>query len=50
MDTAAQLHLNIPDTGKPRVVIVGGGFGGANAIKALDDRLFQMVLFDKSNY
>jgi len=50
MDKVSELRLNIPDTDKRRVVIIGGGFGGANALKVLDDRLFQTVLFDKSNY
>ncbi|MBS1604423.1 MAG: NAD(P)/FAD-dependent oxidoreductase, partial [Bacteroidetes bacterium] len=50
MDNVSELRLNIPDTNKPRVVVIGGGFGGANTIKKLDDRLFQVVLFDKSNY
>ncbi|WP_431210259.1 FAD-dependent oxidoreductase [Puia sp. P3] len=50
MDKVSELRLNIPDTDKRRVVIIGGGFGGANALKALDDKLFQTVLFDKSNY
>jgi len=42
--------LNIPDTGKPRVVIIGGGFGGINAAKKLRNKGFQVVLFDKHNY
>ena len=45
-----QLALNIPSTGKPRVVIVGAGFGGLNAAKHLPDNKFQVVLFDKHNY
>jgi NADH dehydrogenase len=50
MDSVTHLQLNIPDTTKPRVVVIGGGFGGANAIKYLNDQLFQIILFDKSNY
>lgn len=45
-----ELSLNIPDTDKPRVVIVGGGFGGTNLAKKLSDRYFQVVLFDRQNY
>jgi NADH dehydrogenase len=45
-----QLSLNIPDTGRPRVVIIGGGFGGLNAAKQLRNKNFQVVLFDKHNY
>jgi len=45
-----KISLNIPDTKKPRVVVVGGGFGGINAVKALDSNHFQVVLFDRHNY
>ncbi len=45
-----KFSLNIPDTNKPRVVIIGGGFGGINAVKNLDSDFFQIVLFDKHNY
>jgi NADH dehydrogenase len=45
-----QITLNIPPTTKPRVVIVGAGFGGLNAAKNLPDDKFQVVLFDKHNY
>lgn len=45
-----KLSLNIPDTTKPRVVVVGGGFGGINLARKLDNRHFQVVLFDKQNY
>lgn len=44
------LSLNIPDTGIPRVVVVGGGFGGLYTIKKLKRQGFQVVLFDKRNY
>jgi NADH dehydrogenase len=44
------LSLNIPHTEKPRVVIVGGGFGGVYTAKKIDTRYFQVVLFDKHNY
>jgi NADH dehydrogenase len=33
MVTNPYLSLNIPPTNKPRVVIIGGGFGGINATK-----------------
>ncbi|MVM33366.1 NAD(P)-binding protein [Spirosoma sp. HMF4905] len=45
-----KLSLNIPDTGKPRVIIIGGGFGGMNLAKALRNINVQVVLFDKQNY
>jgi NADH dehydrogenase len=40
----------IEDLGKPRVVIVGGGFGGLELAKALHDVNVQVVLIDKQNY
>lgn len=42
--------LCLPDTPKKRVVIVGGGFGGMNLVKQLDEQAFQVVLLDKNNY
>lgn len=42
--------LNIPDTSKPRIVIIGGGFGGINLIKHLNTNDFQVVLIDRYNY
>ncbi|UOG74636.1 NAD(P)/FAD-dependent oxidoreductase [Hymenobacter tibetensis] len=40
----------IEHVGKPRVVIVGGGFGGLELAKALRDAPVQVVLVDKQNY
>ena len=40
----------IDDLGKPRVVIVGGGFGGLELAKSLADAPVQVVLLDKQNY
>ncbi|SOD96150.1 NAD(P)/FAD-dependent oxidoreductase [Spirosoma fluviale] len=45
-----KLSLNIPDTTKPRVVIIGGGFGGMNLAKSLRNTDVQVVLMDKQNY
>lgn len=43
--------LNIPNTTQPRVVIVGGGFGGVAIAKELVERKdFQIVLLDRQNY
>ena len=44
------MTLNIPNTYKQRVVVIGGGFGGMNAIKKLRNKGFLVVLFDKNNY
>ena len=45
-----KLSLNIPDTTKPRVVVIGGGFGGINLVKNLPGKHFQVVMFDRQNY
>lgn len=42
--------MNIPDSSNPRVVIIGGGFGGLNLAKSLKNKNFQVVLLDKHNY
>lgn len=36
--------------GYPRVVVVGGGFGGLNAVKELRRRPVQVTLIDRRNY
>ncbi|HVB03907.1 MAG TPA: NAD(P)/FAD-dependent oxidoreductase [Chitinophagaceae bacterium] len=41
---------NIPDTGLPRVVVVGGGFGGLAVVRALLRSMMQVVLIDRNNY
>jgi NADH:ubiquinone reductase (H+-translocating) len=43
-------QARIPETGKPRVVIVGGGFGGLALAQALKDADLQVVLVDKQNF
>jgi NADH dehydrogenase len=50
MKNSTGLSLNIPQTSKLRVVIIGGGFGGINAAQKLKNKGFQVVLFDKHNY
>ena len=42
--------MNIPDSKKPRVVIIGGGFAGLSLAKKLKNKNFQVVLLDKHNY
>lgn len=43
-------HTRIADLGKPRIVIIGGGFGGLEVIKGLKGLKAQVVLFDKYNH
>jgi NADH dehydrogenase len=42
--------INIPDTRKKRIVVVGGGFGGITLINRLKNSDFQIVLLDKNNH
>ena len=42
--------MNIPRTSIPRIVIIGGGFGGLSLAKKLSKQDVQVVLIDKHNY
>jgi len=44
------ITTRIADLGKPRVIIIGGGFGGLEVAKRLHAGKFQTVLFDKYNH
>jgi NADH dehydrogenase len=44
------IQPNVPETGVPRVVIVGGGFGGINLAKKLKNAPVQIVMLDRNNY
>ncbi len=44
------MQPNIPETSQPRVVIVGGGFGGIHLAKKLKNAPVQVVLLDRNNY
>jgi len=44
------MQPNIPETSLPRVIIVGGGFGGINLAKQLKHVPVQVVLLDRNNY
>ena len=50
MPIPSHLSLAIPDSEHPRVVIVGGGFGGLNLAKGLRKEKVQVVLLDKNNF
>ncbi|MBK5277896.1 MAG: NAD(P)/FAD-dependent oxidoreductase [Bacteroidia bacterium] len=43
-------HTRIADLGIPRIIVIGGGFGGLEVIKGLKDQKAQVVLFDKYNH
>ena len=43
-------NMNIPRTSFPRIVIIGGGFGGVSLAKKLTKQEVQVVLLDKNNY
>ncbi len=42
--------MNIPNTDIPRIVVIGGGFGGVSLINQLQNEDVQIVLFDRHNY
>lgn len=42
--------MNIPNTDLPRIVIIGGGFGGMNLAQNLKKAPYQIVILDKRNY
>lgn len=42
--------MNIPDTDKSRIVILGGGFAGLHLAKSLNKNDFQVVMVDRNNY
>jgi NADH dehydrogenase len=43
-------QTRIADLGKPRVIVIGGGFGGLEVVKGLRGTKAQTVLFDKYNH
>lgn len=44
------MSVNIPETTKKRIVIIGAGFGGLKLAKKLVSTGYQVVLIDKNNY
>ena len=42
--------MNIPQSSLPRIVIIGGGFGGIALAKKLSKKEVQVVLLDRHNY
>ncbi|HEY5691932.1 MAG TPA: NAD(P)/FAD-dependent oxidoreductase [Cyclobacteriaceae bacterium] len=43
-------RTRIADLGKPRIIVIGGGFGGLELVKGLNHLKAQVVLFDKYNH
>jgi NADH:ubiquinone reductase (H+-translocating) len=43
-------RTRIEDLEKPRIIVVGGGFGGMQVVEGLCDMDAQVVLFDKHNH
>jgi NADH dehydrogenase len=43
-------RTRIADLGKPRIIVIGGGFGGLEVAKGLNGLKAQVVLFDKNNH
>ena len=50
VEQGKDITLNVPDSEMPRVVIIGGGFGGIQVLKNLNRQKFQVVLIDRYNY
>ncbi len=44
------LTTQLPDIGKPRVLIIGGGFAGIQIVKNLRMKDVQVVMLDRHNY
>lgn len=44
------MKVNVPEANIPRIVIIGGGFGGITLARALRKQAVQVVMFDKHNY
>ncbi|MDP3641699.1 MAG: NAD(P)/FAD-dependent oxidoreductase [Bacteroidota bacterium] len=44
------MPVNIPETARKRIVIIGAGFGGLKLAKKLVGSGYQIVLIDKNNY
>lgn len=48
--TLITTRTRIADLGKPRIIVIGGGFGGLELVKGLNHLKAQVVLFDKYNH
>ena len=43
-------QTRIADLGEPRIIVIGGGFGGLEVVRNLKHTKAQVVLFDKQNH
>ncbi|MBX2946273.1 MAG: NAD(P)/FAD-dependent oxidoreductase [Cyclobacteriaceae bacterium] len=50
MPQANTARTHIADLNKPRIIIIGGGFGGLEVAKGLNGSKAQVVLFDRYNH
>src|SRR5678816_1251536 len=44
------MPINLPETKKPRVVIIGAGFAGLNLARKLSNKDYQVVIIDRNNF
>src|SRR3546814_2569332 len=44
------MTIELPENSFPKVVIIGGGFGGINLAKKLKGKEVQVVMLDRHNY
>jgi NADH dehydrogenase len=44
------MPINLPETKKPRVVIIGAGFAGLNFARKLSNKDYQVVIIDRNNF
>lgn len=47
---STHMKVNVPENNMPRVVVIGGGFGGVTLAEKLKNEPIQVVMFDKNNY
>ncbi len=44
------ITVNIPETNKKRIVIIGGGFAGIQFTRRINSDYYQVVMLDRNNY
>ena len=50
MSKTITTQTRVKDLGKPRIIIIGGGFAGLEVAKGLQESGAQVVLFDRYNH